>query len=145
MPTLLLQALYSFVATLGFAVLYNVPRRALLLCGLIGMTGHLIRSLVQQMGLSSTISIFVGATAVGLIAVLPANRLQLPVILFTITGIISMIPGIPAFKVLVYFNQGDLIGGLQSAIQAGFGVGAIAIGIGTARILTEHDWWFDRD
>jgi hypothetical protein len=47
------------------------------------------------------------------------------------------------YQVLVYFNQGDISGGLKSAIEAGFGVGAIASGIGAARILTDSEWGFE--
>ena len=56
-----------------------------------------------------------------------------------------MVPGIPTFKVVVYFSHGDILGGLQSAVEAGFGVGAIAAGIGAARIITDVEWSFERN
>jgi uncharacterized membrane protein YjjB (DUF3815 family) len=53
-----------------------------------------------------------------------------------------MVPGIAAYKVLVHFDQGDILGGLQSAIEAGFGA-ALVSGIGAARILTDSEWGFE--
>lgn len=143
-PTDLLQtALLSFIGTLGFALLYQVPRHVLLLCATIGMGGYLLRWLLLQWGIDWVAATFCGALFVGLVGTLPARRLQLPLVLFAITGIICMVPGISAYKVLVYFNQGDIIGGLRSAIETGFGVGALVSGIGAARILTDSEWGFE--
>jgi uncharacterized membrane protein YjjB (DUF3815 family) len=143
--TLLRDVLLSFVGTLGFALLYQVPRRALLICAGIGMAGYGLRSLLHQIGLDLIIATFLGSLFVGLVGILPAQRLQLPLVLFAITGIICMVPGIPAFKVLVYFHQGDILGGLQSAVEAGFVVVALVSGIGAARILTDSEWGFERN
>lgn len=142
---LALQALLSFIATLGFAVLYNVPRHALIWCSTIGMAAYLMQSILRSLGVSEPIAIFFGALLVGLAGSLPAKRLQLPMVLFVITGIICIIPGTSVYKVLVYFHQNDILGGLQSAVQAGFGIGAIATGIGVARIITDPEWGFERD
>jgi uncharacterized membrane protein YjjB (DUF3815 family) len=140
---LLQQALLSFIGTLGFAILYQVPRKALLTCAVIGMGGYVLRAVLYEWGANWTAATFCGALFVGLMGALPARRMQLPLVLFAITGIICMVPGIPAFKVLVYFQQGDLLGGLQSAVQTGFDVGAIVSGIGAARILSDSEWGFE--
>ncbi|MBF2046708.1 MAG: threonine/serine exporter family protein [Leptolyngbya sp. IPPAS B-1204] len=140
---LLQDALLSFIGTFGFALLYQVPRKALWLCAAIGMGGYVLRSLLHQLGLDLDIATFCGALFVGLVGTIPAQRLQLPLVLFAITGIICMVPGIPAFKVLVYFEHGDILGGLGSAIEAGFAVVALVSGIGAARILTDSEWGFE--
>lgn len=143
--TVLLQdALLSLIGTLGFALLYHVPRKALFLCSVIGMGGYVLRTFLHQLGMDLVAATFCGALFVGLVGALPARRMQLPLVLFAITGIICMVPGIPAYKVLVYFQQGDIPGGLQSAVEAGFGVGALATGIGAARILTDTEWGFEK-
>lgn len=143
--SLLMQTAFSFTATLGFAVLYNVPYKALWICSAIGAGGYLLRSILFDLGVTIDVATFFGALFVGLVGTIPAKRLHLPMVLFAITGIICMIPGISVYKILVYFNQGDIAGGLESAVKAGFGVGAIATGIGAARILTDPEWGFERD
>lgn len=142
---LVYQSTASFVATIGFAILYNAPRRTLWICGSIGTGGHLLRLALQQLGMADGGATFLAALFVGLVGALPARRLQLPMILFAITGILPMIPGIPAYKVLVHFSAGNLLSGMESAVQTLFRVGAIAIGIGTARILTDREWWLERN
>lgn len=142
--TVMRDVLLSFVGTLGFALLYQVPRRALLTCAAIGTGGYGLRSFLHLIGTDLVVATFLGALFVGLMGTFPARRLQLPLVLFAITGIVCMVPGIPAFKVLVYFRQGDILGGLQSAIEAGFVVIALVSGIGAARILTDSEWGFER-
>ncbi len=137
---LLLQSLFGFVATAGFAILFNVPRRALLVCGLIGTAGHLVRFMLRRAGVSNELATFCGALLVGLVGYWQAWRIRVPRLIFTVTGIISMVPGIPAYEVIFYFNKGAILDGLQSAVRAALIAGAIAAGLSTARILTETEW-----
>jgi uncharacterized membrane protein YjjB (DUF3815 family) len=137
------QAIISFVATLGFVMLFNVPRRALLPCTLIGVVAHLLRLLLPELGLSENAATFFGALFVGTVGAWPARWLNLPMLVFAITGIIALIPGISAFEALVHFSYGNIPTGLQSLVRAGFGVGAIAAGIGAGRILTDRQWGMD--
>jgi len=137
---LLLQALFGFVATAGFGVLFNVPRRVLFSAALIGACGHLLRYALRQVGISNEVATFCGALTVGLIGYWQARRMQLPRLVFTVTGIISMVPGVPAYEVVVYFSRSDILDGLQSAVRASLVSGAIAAGLSTARILTETEW-----
>jgi uncharacterized membrane protein YjjB (DUF3815 family) len=51
-----------------------------------------------------------------------------------------MVPGIPAYETVVYFSKDDILNGLQSGVRAVLVAGAIAAGLGTARILTEAEW-----
>ncbi len=137
---LLLQGLFGFVATAGFGILFNVPRRALFICGLIGAAGHLLRFVLRQLGVSNELATFCGAFLVGMVGYWQARQMRVPRLIFTVTGIISMVPGIPAYEVIFYFNKGDILDGLQSAVRAGFAAAAIAAGLSTARILTETEW-----
>lgn len=140
---LLRDAALSFIGTFGFALLYQVPPRVVLHCAVIGMGGYVLRSALYQLDIDWVAATFCGALFVGLVGTMPARRFELPLVLFAITGIICMVPGIPAYKVLVYFNQGDIMGGLRSAVETGFGVGALVSGIGAARILTDSEWGFE--
>ncbi len=140
-PTILLQGLLGFVATLGFAILFNVPRHTLLACAVIGSLGHVVRFGLRWVGFSNEVATFFGALCVGLVGYWQARRVHLPRLVFTVTGIISMVPGIPAYEMLVYFSRGDTLGGVRNAVQAALVTGAIAAGLGAARILTETEWY----
>jgi uncharacterized membrane protein YjjB (DUF3815 family) len=135
-----LQLALGFVVTVGFAVLFNVPRYTLLRCGVVGAFGHLVRYVAITYGLSNEAATFIGALIVGVLGYLQARRYHLPRLAFTVVGIVSMIPGIPAYEVMFYFSQGDVVGGMASGVRAALQTGAIAAGLATARIITELEW-----
>jgi uncharacterized membrane protein YjjB (DUF3815 family) len=135
-----LQAALGFITTAGFAMLFNVPRRTLLACGLVGAGGHALRYSLQTLGVSTEVATFTGALIVGLVGYAEARRFHLPRLVFTVTGIITMVPGIPAYEVLVFFSEGDTLGGLQAAVRVGLVTGAIAAGLGMARVLVDMEW-----
>ncbi|PSB62255.1 hypothetical protein C7B61_14775, partial [filamentous cyanobacterium CCP1] len=125
--------------------LYNVPRKALFPCSAIGMGGYLLKTSLQEFGMTDAAAIFFGALFLGIVGAIPAKRMQLPMVLFVITGIIPIVPGTAVYQTVVFFNQGDVLGGLQNAIDAAFGIGAIAAGVGAGRIITDPEWGFERN
>jgi uncharacterized membrane protein YjjB (DUF3815 family) len=140
LETLLLQSAMGFLTTFGFAILFNVPRRTLLSVSVVGAAGHLIRHLLSRVGVSAEVAAFSGAFVVGVVGYWLAMRYGLPRLIFTVTGIVSMIPGAQAYQALVQISEGGLADGLTNAVRAGLVIGAIAAGLATARILTDVDW-----
>ena len=64
-------------------------------------------------------------------------------IVLTVPGIIIMVPGSYVFQSVVLFSQGNALGGLQAAVQAGFVVGGMALGLATARFISERQWRYE--
>jgi uncharacterized membrane protein YjjB (DUF3815 family) len=58
----------------------------------------------------------------------------MPRLIFTVTGIIPMVPGVPAFETVVYFMRDDTLTGIETAVRAMLLVGAIGAGLMTARL-----------
>ncbi|PJF31759.1 MAG: hypothetical protein CUN51_02120 [Candidatus Thermofonsia Clade 1 bacterium] len=137
--TLLLQGCMALLATTGFAVLFNVPPRLLAACGAVGIGGHLVRYSLLHNGAAPTLAAYIGALFVGLVGYAISTRYKLPRLVFTVTGIITMIPGIPAYEVLLYFYEGDLNGSLAAGVYAALIAGAVAAGLSTARLITDPD------
>ncbi len=127
---LLRQGVLAFLATLGFAVLFNVPRRSLLACGLTGVAGYLTRLLALHLGLAPAGAAFAGAALVGLLSELFAYTLQLPATVFIVSGFIPLVPGVAAARAMLELMSGDTARGGPNAINAALSTGAIAAGIG---------------
>ena len=49
--------------------------------------------------------------------------------------IIIMIPGLSAFEAIVLFNSGEVLEALRAAAMCGFVIGALAIGLASARLF----------
>lgn len=133
---LIKQGLWGFIATFGFAVLFNVPTRMLAVCGFTGAMGHMWRRALLANDVNPVVSTFAGALVVGLLGYSQARFFHMPRLIFTVTGIIPMVPGVPAFETMVYLVRDDIPSGLNSGVQAALLVAAIAAGLVSARLLT---------
>lgn len=140
------DAIFSGIAALGFAMLFNVPRRALIYCVIAGAVGHAIRTLmVQQFAMSIIASTLIGATSVGFLAKGFAYRLHIPSLVFGISGAIPMVPGVFAFETMramiaLPFATEETVLPLMgqmavSASTTGFVLAAIALGIAMPNLL----------
>ncbi len=124
------HAFLAFVATAGFAVLFNVPRRALAVCSLIGVAGFLTRAGALHLGASLIGATFAGAVTVGLFGELCAVVFRMPSTVFTVTGFIPLLPGVAATRAMVALLSGDYTASVPHTLEAALKAAAIAAGIG---------------
>lgn len=123
-------------ATLGFGLLFNVPPRTLVGCCITGGVGHTVQLAATQLGASSAGASYVGALVVAVMGYILARVYRTPRMIFTVTGIIPMIPGVPAFSTMLAFASGNIDQGLLNAVQTLLIGGALAAGLTTVRVLT---------
>jgi len=88
-------------AALGFAVLFNVPQRALLIVWLIGAAGGITKLLLMQGSIGIVIATFAGASLVGILSVYAAHNKHAPPLVFSIPSVIPMIPGAFAYRMML--------------------------------------------
>jgi uncharacterized membrane protein YjjP (DUF1212 family) len=138
--TLLLRAIASFAGGCGFAILYNSDRRTVLIVGCLALAGNELRLALHDAGMQLALSTGIGALAVGLLATAVRRHWHEPRVSLTVPGIIIMIPGTYAFQTIVLLNRGAILDALPPAVLGGFVVGAMAVGLATARYLTERRW-----
>jgi uncharacterized membrane protein YjjP (DUF1212 family) len=138
--TILLRAAASAVGGCGFAILYNSSWRTVLTVGVLSLIGNELRLTLHDTGLALPVATFLGALAVGLLAALVRHRMHEPSIALTVPGVIIMVPGTYAFQAVVLFGRGDALAGLKAAVLGGFVVGAMAIGLAVARLITDRTW-----
>jgi len=103
------DAFWAAVAAFGFAVLFNVPYRTLIGCAACGALGHASRTFLINSGLPGVDHIItatlIGATVVGILGFLLARRYLMPTIIFTVSGVIPMFPGIFAYRAMLDILQ----------------------------------------
>jgi uncharacterized membrane protein YjjB (DUF3815 family) len=141
---------WSGVAALAFSMLFNVPRRALLACTLLGAIGHASRSvLIEYADVSIAPATLIGAMAVGFGGFYCSRRYQMPVMIFTVSGSIPLVPGSYAFRAMIYILQVTsatndaaietaLIRAGYNFISTGLILGALAFGIASPFLIFER-------
>jgi len=96
------RGLWAAAAAVCFAVLFNVPRRALLGCAVTGLLGYVTRAVLVASGSAGLVpASLLAAMTVSLVGVACGRRLHAPAVIFVIPGIIPLIPGALAFRTIV--------------------------------------------
>ncbi|BDD09703.1 membrane protein [Fulvitalea axinellae] len=98
----LLDALWSSFAALGFAVLFNLPRKSLWAAGLLGAIGHTVRHLVMHYHWGDiVVGTLVAAFTISIIGMLIAHHTDSPSLIFSFCALIPMVPGLFAYQALI--------------------------------------------
>ncbi|MEO8391795.1 MAG: threonine/serine exporter family protein [Chloroflexota bacterium] len=139
------DVIWSGIAALGFAVLFNVPKRLLLGCFLCGALGHTLRTLLISTGASMEFSSLFGAAAVGFLSVYLSERYEVPASIFAVTGAIPLVPGVFAYQTIVGLLNATaatsdqsvnlLVMAVISGVRTAVILGAIAFGIAAPTLL----------
>lgn len=136
--TLLLRAVASFVAGGAFAMLFNSSARTALAAGLLALCANSFRLVLSDAGMMLAPAAFFAALVIGLIAVLADQRYNVPRIAMTVAPVVIMMPGVYAYEMIVLFNRGQMVEALQASASCGFVIGALAMGLATARFFSKR-------
>lgn len=133
----LLQAGLSFLAAVAFGILFNAPRRMLIHCGLVGTVGWLVFSVTQTISDDQVVATFLGAFTIALMSHIFARRRKMPMILFSVSGIIVLVPGATAYNAMRNVVEQDYLMAIELATRALLISGAIAMGLVFAEIIMQ--------
>ncbi|AJY76614.1 threonine/serine exporter family protein [Paenibacillus beijingensis] len=129
------QLLMSFVASAAFAILFNVPKGSLLQSGFVGMIGWLLYisllNVVDEPILPTLISSFVVAVTSQVFAKL----YKTPIIVFSVSGIIPLVPGGLAYDAMRKVVENHYDTAVQLAAKALMLSGAIAMGLVFSEVI----------
>ncbi|NMO94424.1 threonine/serine exporter family protein [Paenibacillus lemnae] len=127
----------SFAASAGFGVLFNAPRRALLQCGLAGMAGWMLYIWLQQMQVLPVTATVVAAFWVTIISHFFAKTYKTPIIVFSVSGIIPLVPGGLAYDALRHVAMNEYDRAVSLGAQAFMISGAIGLGLVLAEVTNQ--------
>jgi len=137
--TLPLDMLLAGIAACAFAVFYNTPWRVLWITVLCGSSGHGIRFMSMEHGLSQVAATFLACLFIGLAAMAAASKFRLPFATVAFAAAVSMMPGLfiyesfaGALRISAEGRGADpafVAASLTLFVQAGFIVGAMAVGL----------------
>jgi uncharacterized membrane protein YjjB (DUF3815 family) len=148
LAAILENALLAALAALGFALLFNVPARALPYVAAGGALARGLRTLfVTGVGMSVELSTLVAVAILGWVGVWWAQRLRAHPKVFTVAAVIPMIPGVPAYTCLMAIleisHQGfstELWGiAVENALKTFLLVAAISVGLAAPGLLHFRD------
>ena len=137
-------------AALGFAILFNVPKRTLISTFLMASFGGTVKLLILHWNNSIILGTLVGAVIIGFLSIYAAHFRHSPPVVFAIPAVIPMVPGSFAYNTMkgiirLTNNTGtaDFVELLRDTVTNGlmtlFVLMAIAVGVVAPMLITRRD------
>lgn len=123
------QLFVSFCGTLAFAILFHVPPRQYLACGLTGAAGWVVYTLMMQAQPSVVVASLVAVLPLTALARLFSTRRKAPITLFLLCGIFPLVPGAGIYYTAYYFIMGDAAAAGFKGAETVKVAGALALGM----------------
>lgn len=109
--------IFSFLSTVGFGVITNVPRRTLLPSGITGALAWVVYLLVQDATINIILPNLLAALTIGLLANAAAILIKAPVNLLYVPCLVSLVPGAIIFLSMKGFTLGQDATALQNLLK----------------------------
>ena len=126
---LVINLAFSLIATIGFALTINIPHRVISWSGICGMAGWMVYWFADRAGLGRMLSNMLGAFTVGLLSVLLAHWQKCPALLFSVPGLVPLVPGAPAYMAVRSLLDGNLPQAQQEVQRVAIVTASIALGV----------------
>jgi uncharacterized membrane protein YjjB (DUF3815 family) len=98
---ILIKSFWAGIAAIGFAILFNVPRRTIFSIWSLGAMGGLIKFTAMNFDLGIVFASFLGAVGIAIVAIRMAHMRNSPPLVFSIPSVIPMVPGVFAYKFML--------------------------------------------
>ncbi|WP_108670890.1 threonine/serine exporter family protein [Peribacillus acanthi] len=129
------QMITSFVASAAFGIIFNIPKDSVLKCGFTGMAGWICYITLSYVEVDMMMATAVSSFLVAIISLIFAKKYKTPIIIFTVGGIIPLVPGGMAYDAMRNFVENDYNAAINLAAKAFMISGAIAIGLVFSEVL----------
>jgi uncharacterized membrane protein YjjB (DUF3815 family) len=129
--------LTSFIAAAAFGIIFNAPKQSLFKCGIVGMLGWIIYMLMILNEADAVLATLLASFVVAVISQVFAKMYKTPVIIFSVAGIIPLVPGGLAYDAMRNFVQNDYNAAINLAAKAFMISGSIAVGLIFSEVINQ--------
>jgi len=121
-------AIWSGIAAVGFGVLFNIPKKAIVTVFALGFGAGFVKVILMKYDFDIIASSFIAAILVGILSTPLSHKIHQPPVIFSIPAVIPMIPGFFAYKTIlsvmkytfVEQDNANRIGLIESIFSNGF-------------------------
>lgn len=97
---MILSIISAFISTIGICFVFQVQKKHVLTCGLIGAIGWAIYSFGTAFDLGDILSTFIASLSVTFLSLQLSRTKKTPVTVFLIPGIIPLVPGLGLYRTM---------------------------------------------
>lgn len=135
---IVIELLAAFIMVLTFGILFQAPKKSLLLLGFTGAiswSGYVVSMILID---NVVVSVFIASIMVGICGEIFSRIMRIPVTVFVINGIIPLVPGISVYDTMFFLIKGKYIEGVKTGIDTILIGGAIALAIAIVSTLAKY-------
>lgn len=130
------QLIFSFFATACFGFIFNAPKRMLIQCGLVGVAGWTVYSMLMNIGADLILATFAGGFTVAFCGYVLSRLHKMPIIIFVVAGLIPLVPGGAAYDAMRHVVSNNYAEAIPLALKAFIVSGSLAMGLAFTEVFT---------
>ncbi|NLZ47549.1 MAG: threonine/serine exporter [Clostridiales bacterium] len=138
---MLLETLYSMLATLGFAIIFNIRGKNILFAALGGGIAWFSYLFFQKINFSITAANFMASIIIAIYSEVMARVNKAPVTVYVICSLIPLVPGGGMYYTMFESITGSLDKALKLGVETLSSAGALATGVllisSISRLITQ--------
>jgi uncharacterized membrane protein YjjB (DUF3815 family) len=121
--------IYALISTIGFAILFNIPRDSIIKVGFAGAIGWIMYLITDVNLLSPVAGAFWGSITVGILGEIFARYYKKPATVFIVPGIVPFVPGAGMYYTMLAIIENRFSDAASTGSEAIFIAASIASGI----------------
>lgn len=126
---LIYHFILGFISCLGFAYLFNCPKKAMMQGCVAGGFSWVAYKLVMNMGYGTVVATFIGSIVLSIVCEICARIFKDAVTVFVLPAILPLVPGAGLYYTMLYFIQDNNSLALHKGIETLGCAVAIAIAL----------------
>lgn len=131
--------IFAILATAGFSILFNAPKKVVLPTALAGAVGWMVNIFYVNYATADFnkdfIGAFLAAFVINTLCQLLARYYKMPIIVFSIPGVITLVPGGAAYNMMRALTLGNMPEAMTYARNTLYTAAAIAVGIAFSTVV----------
>lgn len=121
--------LFAFCSTVGFSILFHVPKKHIASAGFVGALGWLTYTYSITSGSGSVLACFAGSCVVAIISDVFSRAFKDAATIFVIPGILPLVPGAGMYYTMLAILEGNVEKMASTGTETILMAGAIAVAL----------------
>ncbi len=130
-----LKLIACFAGACAFAVVFNAPRRTVLVSGIISLIEYFLYSVFLYFDMPYLFCFFASMLIASFLCEFAAMALKAPSTVFSCIAVLILVPGIDIYRTVSMFVFGEYSAGAQTGIRALLSVGAMAMAVALSALI----------
>ena len=132
------QTLVSFIASLGFGIIFNIKGIKLIFASIGGSLSWFCYLYLNNNGMSTILSLFISSIIFSIYSEICARYLKTPVTTIVVCALIPLVPGAGMYNTMYETILGNIKGAVELGLNTLASAGTLALGVIFVSTITKQ-------